>query len=107
MNKREVSVEDFKMDSGEDHLASGGSINGDLAADVFIMNSQMNDKEFRRENAEFRMRIVIEQDLVRVENYVNEVTQMLQSAEIEYLTMLAVNPSLVATQESNYHRQFL
>lgn len=50
---------------------------------------------------------MIEQDLIRVENYINEVIQQLQQAELSYLTLLAHNPNVASTQDSNYHRQFL
>ena len=50
----------------------------------------------------------MEQDLIRVENYINEVIHALQQSELQYLTLLAnnVDPSTPEMQ-SNYHRIFL
>lgn len=52
--------------------------------------------------------MVIEQDLIRVENYINEVIHSLQQSELTYLTMLANNIDPTTPEmTSNYHRSFL
>jgi secreted trypsin-like serine protease len=41
--------------------------------DVFLIDAQKNDKELAVNIVEFRQRVLIEQDLIRAENYINEV----------------------------------
>lgn len=45
---------------------------------MFVVDANMNEKETRREVIDFKQRILIEQDLSRIENYINEVITMLQ-----------------------------
>lgn len=45
--------------------------------DVFLVDVTYNEKEQRREVIEFKLRCNIEQDLLRIENYVNEIITML------------------------------
>ena len=47
-------------------------------ADVFVIDAQQSEKEMRRELIDYRQRMVMEQDLIRVENYINEVIHALQ-----------------------------
>lgn len=73
-----------------------------------MIDSQQSEKEMRREMIEYRQRMVIEQDLIRVENYINEVIHSLQQSELTYLTMLANNIDPTTPEmTSNYHRSFL
>ena len=46
-------------------------------ADVFVIDAQQSEKEMRRELIDYRQRMVMEQDLIRVENYINEVIHAL------------------------------
>ena len=47
----------------------------------------------------------IEQDLGRIEDYINEVINMLQKHELNYLE--SVSNGNAPQTEQNYHRQFL
>jgi hypothetical protein len=43
-----------------------------------VIDAQQSEKEMRRELIDYRQRMVMEQDLIRVENYINEVIHALQ-----------------------------
>ena len=51
--------------------------NNEANQDVFVMDTQLNEKESRRELIDFKQRMLIEQDLMRIENYINEVINTL------------------------------
>lgn len=53
--------------------------------DVFMIDAQISEKEQRRELIELKQRYLIDQDLTRVENYINEVIVMLQQHELQWL----------------------
>ena len=73
-----------------------------------MIDGQQSEKEMRRELIDYRQRMVIEQDLIRVENYINEVIHSLQQSELQYLTLLANNVDPATPEmQANYHRIFL
>lgn len=55
---------------------------------------------------EFKLRCNVEQDLFRIENYVNEIINMLQQHELNYLEAISGTIPF-SSAEPNYHRQFL
>jgi hypothetical protein len=56
---------------------------------------------------DFKQRVLIEQDLLRIENYINEIITMLQQHELNYLEGLSDNGFVPIPAEQNYHRLFL
>ncbi len=61
----------------------------ELNQDVFVIDRSMNEKETRRELIEYKQRVLIDNDLQKIENYINEVIVMLQQHELAYLEGLS------------------
>ena len=55
----------------------------DQNVDVFLVDSQLREKEEKKEWIEIRQRHLIENDLIRIDQYINEIVDSLLQFEID------------------------
>jgi hypothetical protein len=71
---------------------------------VYLVDSHVRDKEEKKEWVEIRQRHLIENDLIRIDQYINEIVDSLLQFEIE---LSSDNSELARNMNDNYHIQFL
>jgi hypothetical protein len=72
----------------------------DSNVDVFVIDSQLRDKEEKKEWIEIRQRHLIENDLVRIDQYINEIVESLLQFEIDFSSE---DSEAARNQQDNYH----
>ena len=75
-----------------------------------MIDSQLREKEERKEWIEIRQRHLIENDLIRVDQYINEIVDSLLQFEIDFSSddELSERPPPKDKKDAdNYHVQFL
>lgn len=71
---------------------------------MYLVDSHVRDKEEKKEWVEIRQRHLIENDLIRIDQYINEIVDSLLQFEIE---LSSDNSELARNMNDNYHIQFL